>query len=97
MRNDNSTAELPGVPKRPGRPATRPQDEKSLKAAAAARKRQQRARQAAAGLEPVAVVIPADVAEALRAYCERKTADGEPVTQGQAIEKILRDRLLRKR
>jgi len=97
MRKDVVTAELPGVPKRVGRPATRPQDEKSLKAAAAARKRAQRARQAASGLETLTVELPQDVADALRAYVARKTADGDPVTQGQAVEKILRDRLLRKR
>lgn len=97
MRKDDLTAELPGVPRRRGRPATRPQDEKSLKEAAAARKRAQRARQALSGLETVAVVLPKDVADALRAYCGRKSADDVPVTMGQAVEKILRDRLLRKR
>lgn len=97
MRKDNLTAELPGVPARRGRPATRPQDEKSLKAAAAARKRAQRARLAESGLETVTLILPADLAEALRTYVARKTSDQEPVTQGQAVERILRDRLLRKR
>jgi hypothetical protein len=97
MRKDVITAELPGVPKRPGRPPTRPQDRESLKAAAAARKRLQRARQADAGLEPLALVLSGEVADALRAYVKRKAADGEPLTMGEAAEKILRDRLLRKR
>lgn len=97
MRKDNLTAELPGVPVRRGRPATRPQDEKSLKAAAAARKREHRARLAAAGLEEVKVWLAKDVVDALRAYVDRKAADSVPLTQGEAVEKILRDRLLRKR
>lgn len=96
-RKDNVTVELPGVPRRPGRPPIRPQDPASLKAAAAARKREQRARQQAAGLETVSVVLSLDVADALRSYVERRSADGEPLTLGQAVEKIVRDRLLRKR
>jgi len=97
MRKDDVTSELPGVPKRPGRPPTRPQDEKSLKAAAAARKREQRARDAAQGLEIVTIKLPKEVADALRAYVARKNADSKPVTMGEAAEKILRDRLLRPR
>lgn len=91
MRKDDVTIELPGVPKRRGRPPT------GNALSAAERKAAQRARQAAAGLETVTVDLPKDVAEALRAYCARKVADSEPVTLGQAVEKILRDRLLRKR
>lgn len=97
MRKDDVTAELPGVPRRPGRPPTRPQDKESLKAAAAARKRASRAKAVAAGLEQVNVQLSKDVADALRAYVERKRADGPELTQGQAVEAILRDRLLRKR
>jgi len=97
MRKDNLTAELPGVPARRGRPATRPQDPASLKAAAAARKRVQRERQAAAGLETLTVTLSVELAEALRAYVSRRSADGEPLTLGDAAEKILRDRLMRKR
>ena len=97
MRKDNVTIEPPGVPRRPGRPATRPQDDGSLKAAAAARKRAQRARQADAGLETVPVVVSKEVADALRAYVERRSADGQVLTLGSALEKILRDRLLRPR
>lgn len=97
MRKDNETSDLPGVPRRQGRPAIRPQDPNSLKAAAAARKREQRARQSAAGLETISVVLSLEVADALRGYVERQNQDGKPLTLGQAAEKILRDRLLRKR
>lgn len=97
MRKDTVTAELPGFPRRRGRPATRPQDEKSLKEAAAARKRDQRARQAEQGIEVVTVDLSSELAEALRAYVSRVSANSDPITQGQAIERILRDRLLRKR
>lgn len=96
-RRDTVTAELPGVPRRQGRPATRPQDAESLKKAAAARKRAQREREALAGLETVTVTLDKQVADALRAYVQRKTADSEVLTLGQAIDRILRDRLLRKR
>lgn len=91
MRKDNLTAELPGVPKRPGRPSS------GKAKSAAERKREQRARLAASGLETVAVVLSQDVADALRSYVTRKSADGEAVTMGEAVERILRDRLLRKR
>jgi len=97
MRKDNVTAELPGVSRRQGRPATRPQDADSLRKAAAARKREQRKRQAELGLETITITLDKEVADALRAYVDRKTADTEPVTLGQAAERILRDRLLRKR
>lgn len=91
MRKDDLTAELPGVPRRRGRPPT------GKAMTAAERKAAQRARQSASGLETVPVVLPKDVADALRAYCARKSADSDPVTIGEAVEKILRDRLLRKR
>lgn len=91
MQKDEVTATLPGIPRPRGRPST------GQAKSAAARKAAQRARQANDGLETVAVVLPTDVADALRAYCARKNADDEPVTMGEAVEKILRDRLLRKR
>lgn len=91
MRKDDLTKELPGVPKRPGRPKT------GKAMTPAERKAAQRAKLAASGLESVTVFLPLDVADALRAYVARKASDEEPVTQGAAIEKILRDRLLRKR
>lgn len=91
MRKDDVTMELPGVAKRPGRPKT------GTAKTAAERKRAQRAKLADAGLETIAVVVPNEVADALRGYCARKTADAEPLSMGQAVERILRDRLLRKR
>ena len=94
---DVDTSALPGVPRRRGRPAERPQDEKSLRAAAAARKRAERERKAAAGLQEVTLTLDLEVANALRAYVDRKSADSESLTLGQAAERILRDRLLRKR
>lgn len=94
---DVVTGDLPGVPRRRGRPAEGPQDPKAIRAAAAARKRAERARKAAAGLEEVTLTLDLEVANALRAYVERKSADSEALTMGQAAERILRDRLLRKR
>lgn len=88
---DEVTMPLPGVPAKRGRPAT------GKAMSAAERKAAQRARQAAAGLETVPVVLPVDVADALRAYVKRRSADDEAMTLGQAVERILRDRLLRKR
>jgi hypothetical protein len=44
------------------------------------------------GREILTVDVPQEVAEALRRYVEFKD-----MTQGQAVERILRDRLLRKR
>jgi hypothetical protein len=97
MRNDNSTMELPGVVKRRGRPAAQAQDKKTLRDAAARRKRESRARLAAAGLDTLTLDLDQEVSCALRAYVERKRADAEDLTLGQAVERILRDRLLRKR
>ena len=97
MRKDDVTMELPGVSRRRGRPPGQPQDEKTLRDAAAARKRASRARLAAAGLAAVTVDLDLEVATALRSYVERKRADSEDMTLGQAVERILRDRLLRKR
>jgi len=94
---DDVTAEPTVVLARRGRPPTRPQDVESIKAAAAARKRAQRERQAASGLETFTVTLSQELADALRAYVSRRSADGEPLTLGDAVEKILRDRLMRKR
>lgn len=89
-RKDDVTTELPGVPKRPGRPST------GKAKSGAERMAAYRAKQAAAGRETVTVDLDKEVADALRAYVERKVMDGEAVTLGQACERILRDRLLRK-
>jgi len=93
MRKDDVTAELPGVPRRRGRPPTG----KAL--SGAARQAAYRERQKQTGLEEVTAFLSADVAEALRAYVARQNADrtGEPITLGDAVERILRDRLMRKR
>lgn len=91
MVKDSSTLELPGVPKRRGRPPSG----KAL--SGASRMAAYRARLAAAGLETLTLDLDQQVACALRAYVERKKADAEDLTLGQAVERILRDRLLRKR
>lgn len=83
--------ELPGVPKRRGRPPTGNAKSGSSRMAA------YRARMAAAGLETLTLDLDQQVACALRAYVERKKADADDLTMGQAVERILRDRLLRKR
>jgi hypothetical protein len=88
---------VPPVPKKRGRPTTRPQDPDALKAAAAARQRAYLERKKAEGKEPLTLTLSVDLADALRSYVERRIADGEPLTLGDAAEKILRDRLMRKR
>lgn len=91
MRKDEVTMELPGVAKRRGRPAT------GKAATGANRMAAYRARLAAAGLETMTLDLDQEVACALRAYVDRKKSDAEDLTLGQAVERILRDRLLRKR
>lgn len=91
MRKDDVTGELPGVPARRGRPPTgKAQD-------GAARQRAYRARLAEQGREDLTLTLPTDVAEALREYTKRRSSDGAELTLGEAVEKFLRDRLLRKR
>lgn len=58
----------------------------------AERQRLRRARLKAAGVEQVLVDLPSDVAQALKKYVEFKDMD-----YSAAVERILRDRLLRKR
>lgn len=93
MRKDDRTAELPGVPKRRGRPPT------GKAKSGSDRQREYRERQRATGLEEVTAFLDAEVADALRAYVTRQNADkaDDTITLGQAVERILRDRLLRKR
>jgi phage-related tail fiber protein len=91
MVKDAVTLELPGVPKRRGRPPT------GKAQSGASRMAAYRARLAAAGLETLTLDVDQEVACALRAYVDRKKADAEDLTLGQAVERILRDRLLRKR
>lgn len=93
MRRDDRTEELPGVPRRRGRPPTG----KAL--SGAARQAAYRERQKQTGREEVTTFLGADVADALRSYVARQNADRAvaPMTLGDAVEKILRDRLMRKR
>lgn len=93
MRKDDRTAELPGVPRRRGRPAT------GKAMSGAARQAAYRERQKLIGREEVSAFLGVEVAEALRAYVARQNADraDEPMTLGDAVERILRDRLMRKR
>lgn len=97
MRKDDPVAKPLVAVKRRGRPAGQVQDQETLKAAAARRKRESRARLAASGLQTVTVDLDVEVAAALRSYVERKKADADDLTIGQAVDRILRDRLLRKR
>ena len=45
----------------------------------------------------IAVTVPADVAEAFRAYCARQMADGPALTQGQVVERLIRATIMRRR
>lgn len=78
-----------GVVRQRGRPVTNPLDKKEQ---AAARQKARRERLKAAGVESITITLPVDVIEALRKFVEFKD-----MTQADAVEKILRDRLLRKR
>lgn len=84
---DNRTFELVDPPKRGrGRPAT------GAAVSAADRQKAYRERLRAAGGDVLTVVVDAEVSEALRKFVEFKD-----ITQGEAVSRILRDRLLRKR
>ncbi len=87
MRKDDVTAELPGVPKRRGRPAT------GKAMTAAQRQAARRARLAAEGKESLTVDVSVDVADALRALVRFKADEG----MSDAVDRILRSYLLRKR
>jgi hypothetical protein len=93
MQKDNVTMNLPEVPPKRGRPATgRALD-------GAARMRAYRERKASEGKSAVTVYLDSKTAAALAAYVERQNADQaeQLVTLGDAVDRILRDRLLRKR
>lgn len=84
---DTRTGDFQGAaPSRRGRSPTG----KAL--SGADRQRMYRERLREQGREILTVDVPQEVAEALRRYVEFKD-----MTQGQAVERILRDRLLRKR
>lgn len=87
MRKDDLTDELPGVPKRRGRPAT------GQALSAAERQARYRARKLEAGKAILTVEVGQDVVDALQAHVQFR--DG--VTQGQVVDRILRAYLLRKR
>lgn len=94
MRKDNLTAELPGVPGRRGRPPTG----KAMSAAERQRAyRERRAQEGKAELAPV--FLSAEVLASLSAYVDRQNADvaENRVTVGDAVDRILRAYLLRKR
>lgn len=94
MRKDEVTLELPGVPAKRGRP-------KSATALdGAARQRAYKVRMVADGKSKIdGVWVGSDVKAALQKYVERHNADKavEPITLGDAVDRLLRDRLLRKR
>lgn len=85
-RKDDITAELPGVPKRRGRPPT------GQALSSAERQKRRREKLAAEGRTLVTVDISEEVQQALSKYVEFKD-----MTLGDAVDRILRDRLLRKR
>lgn len=93
MRKDDLTEELPGVPKRRGRPSS------GRALSGAQRQAAYRERQKETGRHEVTAFLDVEVANALRAYVARQNADraGNPMTLGDAVERIVRDRLLRKR
>lgn len=72
------------------RPVGRPPEPGAM--SPAERQRARRARLKAAGVQEVVVALPADVYAALRKYTEFKDDD-----YSAAVERILRDRLMRKR
>jgi len=76
---------LPGGKRRRGRPATGGMS-------GAERQRAYRARLAEEGKAPVSVTLSADVVAALDKFVQFKDE-----TKGEAVDRILRDRLLRKR
>jgi hypothetical protein len=57
------------------------------------------ARKAAQGKTSITIMVDAEVAAALAAYVKRQNADqaDQLVTLGDAVDRILRDRLMRKR
>lgn len=86
MRKDEVTIELPGVARRPGRPPTG----KALDNAA--RSKAKRDRLEADGKKQVSVTISIEVLEAIKKHVQFKD-----LTLGDAFDKALRDRFLRKR
>jgi len=85
-RKDDLTVELPGVPKRRGRPST------GNALTAAERQARRREKLAAEGKVSSTVVISREVQQALADFVEFKD-----VSLGDVVDRILRGYLLRKR
>jgi hypothetical protein len=84
---DNKTLDLVGnLPKRRGRPAS------GSALSNADRQRKYREKLAAEGRQVISLDLPVECVEALRKHVQFKD-----MTLGDAVEKIVRDRLLRKR
>lgn len=85
--------DAPGVRRQRGRPPEGPP--KSW----AERKREQRAKAAADGKPtPVTVLLSPELQERITKYIkDAKARDGDAITKSQAIERILRNQLMRKR
>lgn len=86
MRSDDVTGELPAVGKRVGRPASGNALDN------AARSKAKRDRLEADGKKQVSVTISIEVLEAIKKHVQFKD-----LTLGDAFDKALRDRFLRKR
>lgn len=86
VRKDDITSELPGVPRRPGRPPSGKAKDDSK------RSQDKRARLLAEGKKQISITLSLEVIDALKKHIEFKD-----LTLGDAVEKALRDRFLRKR
>jgi len=86
QKGDVFTAPLPGVAKKLGRPATGKAMDN------AARSKAKREKLLAEGKKQISVTLSLEVIEALEKHIEFKD-----LTLGDAVEKALRDRFLRKR
>lgn len=82
MRKDDLTAELPGVPKKRGRPAS------GQAKTPGQRQKEYLDRLAAEGKTSVTMILSVAVVEALQKYMV-----GKDITQGEAADKLLRQRL----
>lgn len=94
---DRFTKELPVVAPVPGKRGPKP---KLGSLTPAQRQAAYRARKAAEGkVEMSAVFLSADTLAALQSYVDRQNKDvaDKPLTLGEALDRIVRDRLLRKR
>lgn len=90
---DDRTADVPGGPRRPGRPPS------GAARSPAQLQREYRARKKAQGVKETSVSMSIEVVDALKAYVARQNADcsDEPISVGDAVDRIVRAYLLRKR